>query len=67
MPSPRQNKWTQWWGPLCLFVMNRSGVCDEASHAQVQAAVGLEAKNILMLHSHEANAPVFLWTDRGLL
>jgi hypothetical protein len=47
--------------------MNRSGVCDEASHAQVQAAVGLEAKNILMLHSHEANAPVFLWTDRGLL
>jgi PAS domain S-box-containing protein len=36
-------------------------------HAQVQPQTGLETKNILILHSHEANAPVFVGTDKGLL
>lgn len=37
------------------------------THAQVQPPTGMETKNILILHSHEANAPVFLGTDRGLI
>jgi PAS domain S-box-containing protein len=37
------------------------------SHAQGQPQTDLRKKNILVLHSHEANAPVFLGTDRGLL
>jgi hypothetical protein len=34
--------------------------------AQTQAQVDLTGKNILVLHSHEANAPVFWGTDKGL-
>ena len=37
------------------------------SHAQGQPQTDLETKNILVLHAFEANAPVFVGTDRGLL
>ncbi len=67
MPSPRQGKWTPLRGPICLFVLLCNGICGVALYAQVHASVGLETKTILILHSHEANAPVFLGTDRGLL
>jgi len=36
------------------------------AHAQAQPQRGLEAKNILILHSYEENTPVFVQTDRGL-
>ena len=67
MPPARQIKWTKLWGPLCFCIMSFNGLCDLVANAQAQASAGLEAKNILILHSHEANAPVFLGTDRGLL
>ena len=34
--------------------------------AQSQPSVDLSGKNVLILHSHEANAPIFLGTDKGL-
>jgi PAS domain S-box-containing protein len=36
------------------------------AHSQTQPRVDLTGKNVLILHSHEANAPVFLDTDKGL-
>jgi hypothetical protein len=36
-------------------------------HAQVQSQTDLETKSILVLHSFEGNAPIFLRTDKGLL
>jgi len=37
------------------------------THAQTQRQNPLSGKNVLILHSHEANAPVFIGTDKGLL
>jgi PAS domain S-box-containing protein len=53
--------------PLCLLIVLFNGPCDGVAHAQVQPQTGLETKNILILHSHEASAPVFIGTDKGLL
>lgn len=55
--------------PVCciFFFLLICGFCTGAAHAQVQAQRPLEAKKILILHAHEAGAPVFVETDRGLL
>jgi PAS domain S-box-containing protein len=37
------------------------------AYAQVQPQTASEPENILILHSHEASAPVFITTDKGLL
>lgn len=57
----------RWCYPLCFLFLLCHGLCAGVTHAQVQSLDGLKSKNILVLHSHEANAPVFLGTDRGLL
>ncbi len=52
---------------ICSCILLLTGPCAVVPHAQAQSQTGLEAKNILILHSHEANAPVFIGTDKGLL
>jgi PAS domain S-box-containing protein len=42
------------------------GQLSVPAYAREHPQVGLTRKNILILHSHEANAPVFVGTDKGL-
>jgi PAS domain S-box-containing protein len=37
-----------------------------SAFGQVRSPNPLESKNVLILHSHEGNAPVFIGTDKGL-
>jgi PAS domain S-box-containing protein len=53
--------------PVCLFILLFNSPGGGVAHAQRQPPTGLETKNVLILHSHEANAPVFMGTDRGLV
>jgi PAS domain S-box-containing protein len=46
------------------LILLASGPCAGIAQAQPPAALG--AKNILILHAHEAGAPVFQETDRAL-
>ena len=52
--------------PSFFFLMLACPSCAGMAHAQTQPQATLEAKNILVLHAHEAQAPVFLNTDKGL-
>jgi signal transduction histidine kinase len=52
------------FGPWCLVLLIWQLPVPAFAQAQPQAT--LAGKNILVLHSHEANAPVFLRTDSGL-
>ncbi len=47
---------------ICAFLS-----CPVSTHAQAQLQNPLSTKNVLILHSHEASAPVFIGTDKGLL
>jgi PAS domain S-box-containing protein len=67
MPPVRSSKWIPICYLLILFTLLFNGPCPRVIHAQMQPQANLEAKTILILHSHEANAPVFLGTDKGLL
>ena len=42
------------------------GYCNP-SIAQSQSSAYLTGENVLILHAHEANAPIFLGTDKGIL
>ena len=67
MPPVRLKRWMKLCLILCFLILCCNGPCVSVSHAQGQPQTDLGEKNILVLHSHEANAPVFLGTDRGLL
>jgi len=66
MLSARQIRMKPFWPTFLLFILL---VFKSTSlvFAQAQPRTALEAKNVLILHSHEANAPVFIATDKGLL
>jgi PAS domain S-box-containing protein len=64
MPIDRQNRGMIFFYPFFLFLLLAGIPRAVPAHAQPQQA--LETKNILILHSHEANAPVFVETDHGL-
>ena len=67
MPSARPGRWMTLCYPVCLFILLFNSPGGGVAYAQRQPPTGLETKNVLILHSHEANAPVFLGTDRGLV
>jgi PAS domain S-box-containing protein len=50
----------------CLFITAFNAPCPGVTYAQDQSQTGLETKSILVLHSFEGNAPIFLTTDKGL-
>jgi PAS domain S-box-containing protein len=52
---------------LCCLVVILLAFGAGPAQAQTQSQNPLTGKNILILHSHEANAPVFMKTDEGLL
>jgi hypothetical protein len=55
------------FAPGCLvFLISLIWLLSGPVHAQSQPQAALAGKNVLILHSHEANAPVFLGTDKGL-
>jgi hypothetical protein len=47
---------------ICGFIS-----CPASTHAQAQPQNPLRGKNVLVIHSLEASAPVFVETDKGLL
>jgi len=55
--------------PHVVFILLICGLISRPvpTHAQTQPQNPLSGKNVLILHSHEANAPVFIGTDKGLL
>jgi PAS domain S-box-containing protein len=55
--------------PHVFFILLICGLISRpvSTHAQAQPQNTLSGKNVLILHSHEANAPVFIGTDEGLL
>ena len=62
----RQIRWMALFHPLFLFTLLVFDPGAGLAHAQTQPQTELAAKNILVLHSYEANAPVFLGTDKGV-
>jgi PAS domain S-box-containing protein len=52
--------------PWCLVFLI-SLIWPLSAPAQAQPQVDLTGKNVLVLHSDEGNAPVFVGTDKGLL
>jgi PAS domain S-box-containing protein len=67
VPPVRLRRWMKLCLILCFLILRCNGPCVSVAHAQGQPQTDLKTKTILVLHSHEANAPVFLGTDRGLL
>lgn len=60
---------TRWAALLYSFFWITLPVFDPGvglAHAQPQPQTALAAKNILVLHAFEGNAPVFLGTDKGV-
>lgn len=66
MPTARLSRWMTLCYLFCFYITVFCGPCPHVTHAQVQSQTGLETKNILVLHSFEGNAPIFLRTDKGL-
>lgn len=66
MPTARLSRWMTLCYLFCFYITVFCGPCPSVTHAQVQSQTGLETKNILVLHSFEGNAPIFLRTDKGL-
>jgi PAS domain S-box-containing protein len=60
-------KWITLCFTLFFLILLISELCTGLVHPQAQPQPPLEAKKILILHSHEADAPVFLDTDKGIL
>jgi PAS domain S-box-containing protein len=55
------------FGLLCVvLLMVLIWQISASAFAQAQPLVDLTGKNVLVLHAHEANAPVFVETDKGL-
>jgi PAS domain S-box-containing protein len=52
--------------PLCFFILLAFGPGVSPAHAQAQPQNPLAGKNVLILHAHEANVPVFVGTDKGI-
>ena len=52
------------FGPLCLILLIWQ--LSTSAHAQSQPQVDLTGKNVLVIHTGEANVPIFLKTDKGL-
>ena len=59
-------KWITVYYSLCFCILLAFGPGAGPALAQIQPQVDLSQKNILILHSYEANTPVFVQTDRGL-
>ena len=66
MPLARRIRWRTAHYSLCFFILLAFGPGAGVGLAQTQPQVDLSGKNILILHSYEANTPVFVQTDRGL-
>jgi PAS domain S-box-containing protein len=66
MPPARRIGWMTPRYLLCLFLLLAHGACSGLAHAQGQPQPSLETKNVLILHAHEANAPLFIQTDEGI-
>ncbi|MFZ5570269.1 MAG: PAS domain S-box protein [Thermodesulfobacteriota bacterium] len=66
MPHAHRIRVTTVYSVLCFFLLIAFRPGAGQAFAQIQATAGLAGKNILVLHSHEANAPVFWGTDKGL-
>ena len=62
----RPSRWMKLGYSLCFFILLGNSPCTGVSYAQTQSQTDLETKNILVLHSFEANVPVFVGTDKGL-
>jgi PAS domain S-box-containing protein len=58
--------WMSVYYSLCLFLLLASGPGAGLALAQTQDQVDLTVKKILVMHSGEANARIFLETDKGL-
>jgi PAS domain S-box-containing protein len=65
MPSACRIRWMTLCYLLCFSILLAHGPSAGLAYAQVRPQTALEAKNILFLHAHEANAPVFVETDKG--
>lgn len=66
MPTARLSRWMTLCYPFFFFITVSCGPCPSVAHAQVESPTGFETKSILILHSFEGNAPIFLRTDKGL-
>ncbi|MDA8139853.1 MAG: PAS domain-containing sensor histidine kinase [Desulfobacteraceae bacterium] len=66
VPLPRRIGWITVYYALCFFLLLAFGPGAGPAFAQAQAQVDLTGKNVLVMHSGEANAPLFLKTDKGL-
>jgi PAS domain S-box-containing protein len=66
MPTVRLKRWVKLFFLLCFFILIFNGPWVGVNNAQVRLQTGLETKSILLLHSFEGNAPIFLETDNGL-
>jgi hypothetical protein len=66
MPSDRRMRRETVCRSVLLFILLAFGPGAVLVLARTQPQVNLTGKNILVLHSHEANAPVFWGTDKGL-
>ena len=64
MPPVRLKRWMKLCLILCLLC---NGPCGGVAYAQGQPQTALSSKTVLILHAHEASAPVFTRTDHGLL
>jgi hypothetical protein len=52
---------------FCLALSFLSAAPCGSGQAQAQTPVDLSGKYVLILHAHEANAPIFMGTDRGFV
>jgi PAS domain S-box-containing protein len=66
MPTARLKRRVKLFFRLSFFILVLNGPWVGVNNAQVRLQTGLEAKRILLLHSFEGNAPIFLETDNGL-
>ena len=66
MPFARQIRWMAFCHLLFLFTLPVFDPGAGLAHAQTQPQTDLIAKNILVLHAYEGNAPIFLGTDKGV-
>ena len=66
MPTARLERWGKLFFLLCFLILVFNGPWVGVNNAQVRLQTGLETKSILLLHSFEGNAPIFLETDNGL-
>ena len=66
MPLARRIREITVYYSLCFFLLLAFGPDAGLVLAQTQAQVDLTGKNVLVIHTGEANVPIFLKTDKGL-